>query len=185
MDEEAFNLSVRRFLKKLGVTSQREIELGVREQLADPGALSGDETLEGRAVVTGVEPRSSSRARPRARDRDHRREIALAAARAASGRSPNGRGARSAPRLSPSPLSSPSPSTDDLVVLVEPDVDGLAVVAGDLDLPGGAVLESRSTAFAVPGCAASAASRALSARTAHLLLGVLASPRDGAPTPRR
>ena len=51
MDEEAFNLSVRRFLKKLGVTSQREIELGVRERL-DAGALSGDETLEARAVVT-------------------------------------------------------------------------------------------------------------------------------------
>ena len=41
MDEEAFNLSVRRFLKKLGVTSQREIELAVREQL-DAGALSGE-----------------------------------------------------------------------------------------------------------------------------------------------
>jgi hypothetical protein len=56
MDEEAFNLSVRRFLKKLGVTSQREIELGVREQI-DAGKLSGDETLEARAVVTvdGVE----------------------------------------------------------------------------------------------------------------------------------
>jgi hypothetical protein len=56
MDEEAFNLSVRRFLKKLGVTSQREIELAVREQL-DAGALGGDETLRARAVVTvdGVE----------------------------------------------------------------------------------------------------------------------------------
>ena len=56
MDEEAFNLSVRRFLKKLGVTSQREIELAVREQL-DAGALAGDETLHARAVVTvdGVE----------------------------------------------------------------------------------------------------------------------------------
>ncbi len=51
MDEEAFNLSVRRFLKKLGVTSQREIERAVREQL-DAGALSGDETLHARAVVT-------------------------------------------------------------------------------------------------------------------------------------
>ena len=51
MDEEAFNLSVRRFLKKLGVTSQREIELAVREQL-EAGALSGDETLQARAVVT-------------------------------------------------------------------------------------------------------------------------------------
>ena len=51
MDEEAFNLSVRRFLKKLGVTSQREIELAVRE-LLDAGKLSGNETLEARAVVT-------------------------------------------------------------------------------------------------------------------------------------
>jgi len=51
MDEEAFNLSVRRFLKKLGVTSQREIELAVREQL-DSGKLSGNETLAARAVVT-------------------------------------------------------------------------------------------------------------------------------------
>ena len=32
MDEEAFSLSVRWFLKKLGVTAQREIELGVRER---------------------------------------------------------------------------------------------------------------------------------------------------------
>jgi Family of unknown function (DUF6494) len=56
MDEEAFNLSVRRFLKKLGVTSQREIELAVREQL-EAGALRRDETLEARAVVTvdGIE----------------------------------------------------------------------------------------------------------------------------------
>jgi hypothetical protein len=51
MDEDAFNLSVRRFLKKLGVTSQREIELGVREQI-EAGGLSGNETLEARAVVT-------------------------------------------------------------------------------------------------------------------------------------
>jgi hypothetical protein len=51
MDEEAFNLSVRRFLKKLGVTSQREIEFGVREQI-DAGALQGDERLAARAVVT-------------------------------------------------------------------------------------------------------------------------------------
>lgn len=50
MDEEAFNISVRRFLKKLGVTSQREIELAVREGL-DSGGLSGTETLPARAVV--------------------------------------------------------------------------------------------------------------------------------------
>jgi Family of unknown function (DUF6494) len=51
MDEEAFNLSVRRFLKTLGVTAQREIELGVRERV-DKGELKGDETLPARATVT-------------------------------------------------------------------------------------------------------------------------------------
>jgi hypothetical protein len=50
MDEETFNLSVRRFLKKLGVTAQREIEMGVRERL-DAGELQGDETLPARATV--------------------------------------------------------------------------------------------------------------------------------------
>ena len=51
MDEEAFNMSVRKFLKKLGVTAQREIELAVREQV-DAGSLQGDETLEAQATVT-------------------------------------------------------------------------------------------------------------------------------------
>jgi hypothetical protein len=51
MDEEAFNMSVRKFLKKLGVTAQREIELAVRERL-DAGDLRGDETLDATATVT-------------------------------------------------------------------------------------------------------------------------------------
>jgi uncharacterized protein DUF6494 len=51
VDEEAFNISVRRFLKKLGVTAQREIELAVREQLA-AGRLRGDERLSAEARVT-------------------------------------------------------------------------------------------------------------------------------------
>jgi Family of unknown function (DUF6494) len=51
MDEEVFNMSVRKFLKQLGVTSQREIELAVREQL-DAGALKGDEMLEVEARVS-------------------------------------------------------------------------------------------------------------------------------------
>ena len=51
MDEEVFNMSVRKFLKKLGVTAQREIELVVREQL-EAGALRGDETLDATATVT-------------------------------------------------------------------------------------------------------------------------------------
>ena len=50
MDEEALNMSVRKFLKKLGVTAQREIELTVREQL-DAGQLRGDETLDATATV--------------------------------------------------------------------------------------------------------------------------------------
>jgi hypothetical protein len=50
MDEDAFNLSVRKFLKKLGVTAQREIELGVRNQI-EQGRLEGEETLEARATV--------------------------------------------------------------------------------------------------------------------------------------
>jgi hypothetical protein len=50
VDEDAFNLSVRKFLKQLGVTAQREIELGVREQL-EAGELRGDETLEAQATV--------------------------------------------------------------------------------------------------------------------------------------
>jgi hypothetical protein len=51
VDEDVLNMSVRKFLKKLGVTAQREIELGVREQV-DAGGLRGDETLEATATVT-------------------------------------------------------------------------------------------------------------------------------------
>jgi hypothetical protein len=55
MDEDAFNMSVRKFLKKLGVTAQREIEISVREQL-ESGGLGDDETLEAKAtiVVSGL-----------------------------------------------------------------------------------------------------------------------------------
>jgi hypothetical protein len=51
MDEEALNISTRKFLKQLGVTSQREIELGVRDGI-DGGRLQGTERLPARAVVT-------------------------------------------------------------------------------------------------------------------------------------
>lgn len=51
MDEDTFNMSVRKYLKTLGVTAQREIELAVREQLA-AGELKGDEVLETTATVT-------------------------------------------------------------------------------------------------------------------------------------
>jgi hypothetical protein len=51
VDEEAFNLSTRKFLKTLGITSQREIELGLRDQV-ERGRLKGTERLTARAVVT-------------------------------------------------------------------------------------------------------------------------------------
>ena len=51
MDEEAFNMSVRKFHTKLGVTAQREIEIAVREQL-EAGDLKGNERLEAHATVT-------------------------------------------------------------------------------------------------------------------------------------
>jgi hypothetical protein len=51
MDDEAFNISTRKFLKKLGVTSQREIELGLR-QAVEAGRLEGNERLPARAVVS-------------------------------------------------------------------------------------------------------------------------------------
>ena len=51
MDEDTFNTSIRRFLKTLGVTGQREIEKAVRQALAD-GRLKGNETLAAQAVIT-------------------------------------------------------------------------------------------------------------------------------------
>jgi hypothetical protein len=39
MDEDKFNMSVRKFLKHVGVTSQREIERVVREGKVQPGKL--------------------------------------------------------------------------------------------------------------------------------------------------
>lgn len=43
MDEDRFNMDIRKFLKVVGVTSQREIELAVRNAVAK-GAL-GDHTV--------------------------------------------------------------------------------------------------------------------------------------------
>jgi hypothetical protein len=51
MDEEALNTSVRKFLKKLGVTAQREIEMAVRDADAK-GRLKGSHPLPAKAVVT-------------------------------------------------------------------------------------------------------------------------------------
>ena len=45
MDEDRFNIEIRKFLKEVGVTSQREIERVVREGQAQGGALKLRMTL--------------------------------------------------------------------------------------------------------------------------------------------
>jgi len=45
MNEDTFNMQLRKFLKKVGITSQREIEQAVRDAVED-GTLSGSEKLE-------------------------------------------------------------------------------------------------------------------------------------------
>jgi hypothetical protein len=44
MDEETFNLSIRKFLKMVGIGSQREIEHSVSAAL-NAGAIAGTETF--------------------------------------------------------------------------------------------------------------------------------------------
>jgi hypothetical protein len=48
MDEQRFNMSMRKFLKEVGVTSQQEIERVVREE-----GLAGKGKLKVKMVVTG------------------------------------------------------------------------------------------------------------------------------------
>lgn len=47
MNEDMFNMEVRKFLKKVGVTSQREIEKAVREAI-QARSLAGNEKLKAR-----------------------------------------------------------------------------------------------------------------------------------------
>ena len=51
MNEEAFNMSIRRFLKTVGVRSQSEIERAVAKAIAD-GKLKGNETFPARMRLT-------------------------------------------------------------------------------------------------------------------------------------
>ncbi|HEV7392124.1 MAG TPA: DUF6494 family protein, partial [Burkholderiales bacterium] len=44
MNDEAFNMSIRKFLKTVGVNSQLAIEKAVRKAIED-GALKGNESL--------------------------------------------------------------------------------------------------------------------------------------------
>jgi Family of unknown function (DUF6494) len=51
MNEDRFNMSVRKFLKVVGVTSQREIEGAVREALK-AGRLQGVGKVQAKVVLT-------------------------------------------------------------------------------------------------------------------------------------
>ena len=51
MNEDVFNTSIRKFLKTLGVTAQREIEKAVREGVAN-GRLKGNEKLPAKMILT-------------------------------------------------------------------------------------------------------------------------------------
>jgi hypothetical protein len=50
MNEDVFNTSLRKFLKQVGVTSQREIEKAVRDAIAS-GRLKGHEKLEAKMTL--------------------------------------------------------------------------------------------------------------------------------------
>ena len=51
MNEDVLNNSIRKFLKTVGVTSQREIEKAVREGIAS-GKLKGRETMPAKMTLT-------------------------------------------------------------------------------------------------------------------------------------
>ncbi|MBR1145603.1 hypothetical protein JQ629_07020 [Bradyrhizobium sp. AUGA SZCCT0222] len=51
MNEDVFNTSLRGFLKKVGITSQREIEKAVRDAVAS-GRLKGNEKLPAKMTLT-------------------------------------------------------------------------------------------------------------------------------------
>jgi len=55
VNEDAFNMSLRKFLKTVGVTGQREIEQAVRAALAE-GRVAGNAALavEARITIGGI-----------------------------------------------------------------------------------------------------------------------------------
>ena len=50
MNEEIFNMQIRRFLKKVGVQSQREIEQAVKQSI-EKGSLVGIKKLEASVLL--------------------------------------------------------------------------------------------------------------------------------------
>ena len=50
MNEEVFNMQIRKFLKKVGIQSQREIEQAVQQSI-EKGSLVGTEKLEASVIL--------------------------------------------------------------------------------------------------------------------------------------
>ena len=50
MDEEVFNMQLRRFLKKVGIQSQRDIELAVRQGI-ETGTLASTDKLNAQVLL--------------------------------------------------------------------------------------------------------------------------------------
>jgi hypothetical protein len=51
MNEDVFNMSLRKYLKKVGITGQRAIETAVRDGLSS-GRLKGNEKLPAKVTLT-------------------------------------------------------------------------------------------------------------------------------------
>lgn len=51
MNDDTFNMEMRKFLKRVGVTSQRELENAVQQALSE-GVLKGNETLKVKMTLT-------------------------------------------------------------------------------------------------------------------------------------
>ena len=60
MDEETFNLSIRKFLKMVGIGSQREIERAVQQGMED-GTIKGSESYPAHMTleIEGLKIRAS------------------------------------------------------------------------------------------------------------------------------
>ena len=86
MNEDVFNASLRGFLKKVGITSQREIEKAVRDAI-EAGKLKGNEKLPAKMVLTigGVASRMRSPTRSSWVSTHHLSSVALCAMRTGAG----------------------------------------------------------------------------------------------------
>ena len=51
MNEDKFNMELRKFLKKVGITSQRDIEQAVHQAI-EAGTLTGNEALDAKMTLT-------------------------------------------------------------------------------------------------------------------------------------